>query len=410
MVRRNKNSTPKTESRERKEADKKWAEKDAASARKIRAAHLTGDRRAPSQDKIIADIKLRAKNNREFPGTCSRAYYRAHGRYLEPQIYDHFGGWREAQRAAGLMDSREASAIKLRRATLASEEMVLRYMKRHVLPYNLKRIPNTRGRFRELMVISDMHGEEMDEFVWETFLDVAYQTQPDDINLNGDIVNFTAVGAWSKDPHRILNLQQEINFIKERILAQVREVCPNARIVWTMGNHEYRLFRFLSKPDVAPLASLDCLNFDSLFALKELDINFACREIYLAPTEKLRQKIYQENFIDYDDCFRVTHGVSCATWPAAVELNTHNMCGTSGHVHRVTIAECTRGPRTIDWVTTGMASTKKHGEDFNWNPSRWSQAFNRILIDTQNKTVIQQPVHFRDGLCRVDGTLYERKT
>ena len=317
------------EKNEKQEKQERLAHK-ADEARKARRANL----HKATENALVADV-LRVANDEDNPyqGTCSRARYRDYGHYSEEQVFDLFGNHSELQRSAGLRDFRATTSFRNKRAKIKTEERILDYFNSEIMPFVGKYERKSRGKAKHMVVGSDFHSEETDRFALSVFLDVIKRTQPDYVVLNGDVFDFPSVSKWSQPPNKLLQLQDEIDWVRENILLQVRECAPDADITLVIGNHEYRLCRFLA--DCAPaLASLRSLSFNNLFGLDELEINLVHNNALLAPSAKEQKKAYEESWRVYEDCFVVTHGVACGATAGAKELAKWQMSGTSGHVHR----------------------------------------------------------------------------
>jgi predicted phosphodiesterase len=95
--------------------------------------------------------------------------------------------------------------------------------------------------------------------------------QPDTIVLNGDFIDMYSISKFDKNPLRWFNIQDELDNAYE-ILKDLRARCPKSDIVYTEGNHEERLMKYIWKhPE---LAGLEVLSMPSLLKLKSLDIKF----------------------------------------------------------------------------------------------------------------------------------------
>jgi len=359
--------------------------------------------------KIIADIKRIAedKDNR-YPGTCSRDRYRKYGHYSQEEVYDLFGNHAELQREAGLRDMRTTTAYRNRRAKLKTEERIQKYIQKEVQPYAGKFwTKRKKGGVKHLVVGSDFHSQDCDPFALEVFLDVIRRTQPEYIALNGDVYDFPAVSKWLKPPNKLLNLQAELDWTYENILSPVRRAAPKADISFVIGNHEYRLIRFLA--ETPGLASLRCLSFSELFRLDELKISLVHNDAMLAPNEGEKKREYMDNWRIYEDCFVVTHGTSTGRNAAFQELERWSMSGTSGHVHR---PQLVTGPSLTNphacWMITGMmAKAPEHGREFIHGPNRWVTGFGVVTLD--NGIAFQRQVLIKDGKAEFGGVFYRSR-
>ena len=389
-------------------------QKEIQKARIQEKADLARDLRRSNEGKataeaLVADVLRIAQDpDNRYPGTCSRDRYREFGHFSQEEVYDIFGNHQELQRAADLRDARTTTAYRNRRATIKTEEKIKDYFDAEILPYAGKYEKKHRGGAKHLVVGSDFHSQECDPFALEVFLDVIRRTQPEYIALNGDVVDFPAVSKWAKPPNRLLNLQDEIDWTRKNILLPVREAAPDADISFVIGNHEYRLVRFLA--DAAPgLASLRSLSFGELFGLNDLEISLVHNNALLAPTEADRRRAYKENYRVYEDFYVVTHGTAAGKAAAFRELERWQMPGTSGHVHRPQFvsAPTLQCPNAC-WMITGMmAKAPDHGRDFIQGFNNWTTGFGFITLDAG--VALQQNVLIRGGMCEFGGTIYRSK-
>ena len=363
-----------------------------------------------TEAKLIKDI-LRIANDPDnrYPGTCSRDRYKRFGHFSQEEVYDLFGNHSELQRHAGLRDTRETTAYRNRRAKLKTEERIGEYFKAEVAPYvgKWERRP-TDSPTKHMVIGSDFHSEDTDPFALEVFLDVIKRTQPEYIVLNGDVLDFQAVGKWAKPPNKLLNLQDEIDWVKENILRPVRELAPDADISFVIGNHEYRLVRFLA--DCAPsLASLRSLSFNELIGLDELEISLVHNNSFLAPNEPDKRKAYNQNWRVYENYYVVTHGTFCGQNAAYRELSRWQLSGSSGHVHRPQFVSApTLNNPDACWMITGMmAKAPEHGQDFVQGCNTWTTGFGFVTLS--NGIALQQNVLIKNGVCHFAGVTYREK-
>lgn len=393
---------------------KEEQERVAELARSKRMANLG----KATEGKIIKDIRRIAEGpENPYPGTCSRDRYKRFGFYSEEALYDFFGNMAEAQRAAGLRDARATTAFRNRRARIKTEEKVKAYFDAEVMPWVGKFNRPVKGkRVQRMVVASDFHAEEVSPFCLSVLLDVIKRigSSLNYVVLNGDIVDFPSVGRWSKPPNRLLNLQKEIDFTRENILAPIRAAAhENTQIDYVIGNHEYRLARFLAD-SAAPLASLRSLEISSLLGLEDYEISLVHNASLLAPSAKEQRASFRDNFKVYADSFVVTHGTATGKTAAQTELERWGMSGTSGHVHRSQVYTATTARnragvgrwRPASWVVTGMlADRRHHGRDFLPSFTPWVEGFNVVtLVDG---AAIQQPVTVVDGWAEFAGKIYK---
>lgn len=338
----------------------------------------------------------------------SRAIYRDKlGSYPELLVTDFFGNHSEFLRAAGLSDTRTTALVKSKAAKLSSEQGIAKFAQENVLRYHGAYDFHKGSRKHiEGLVCSDLHSCHCDPFARDVFMKVVTLVSPDIIVVNGDGVDFPSISSHPKLPgHFHLNLQQEIDWLKT-FFSDLRVRAPNATIYFLIGNHEYRLIRYLA--DTAPaLASLRCLNFSELFGLAESQISLVCRSNFLAPSNKKRKEDLSENWVVIGDCYVATHGLATTAFACKAELSRFNMSGTSGHTHRPQMFyHNTMGTGSIHWMSTPMMAHQSDGRDFVKGPTAWNMGFGRFSILPNKKLVSQQIVQVHEDVCFFDGTVF----
>lgn len=117
------------------------------------------------------------------------------------------------------------------------------------------------------VVLSDLHIPYQDEQAVGMALEFLRRERPGTIHLLGDIADFYDVSRYDRDPQRKENFQDELDGV-ECFLAQLRRLAPGADILYSEGNHENRLQRFLWS-QARPLASLRSLRLPSILRLTE---------------------------------------------------------------------------------------------------------------------------------------------
>lgn len=134
-----------------------------------------------------------------------------------------------------------------------------------------KRVYKILGNSR-IAVLNDIHFPYHDKAALDTCLNYLDYVQPNVIVLNGDIVDFYSVSRFSKVPDAPL-LKEEIEMLK-MFLEHLRNRFKAATIVFKVGNHENRLYRYIADRAVG-LFGLNELSLPSLFNLQEYNIDFA---------------------------------------------------------------------------------------------------------------------------------------
>jgi predicted phosphodiesterase len=169
------------------------------------------------------------------------------------------------------------------------------------------------------VVLSDVHCPFQDQSVCRMALSFIREHRPGTIHLLGDIADFYSVSRFTKDPSRKEDLQADLDATSV-FLKKVRDAAPSAKIIYTEGNHEFRLQRYLAS-EAKALAMLRSLRIEKLLNFDELGIVF-------------RQQ---------DQPYRVgqllfTHGQLIRKWSGATakgHFERFGCCVIHGHSHRL---------------------------------------------------------------------------
>lgn len=373
-----------------------------------RVSNLSARDREAQRKALVADVlRVFHDPNNPYRGfAASRQRYRQLGHFSEVHVFDHFGTHEEFLREADLKDARGTSGTRLAVSRVHTEQKIAKYASEHVLRWQGKfdgKLRDKRGE-KLAVILSDLHTQFLDPFAWRVAIDTIKMVKPDVVILNGDVVDFHAVSRHCKLPgDGALSLQGEINFAKNKILAEVRAAAPDADITWHIGNHEYRLVRYLA--DTAPeLADLECLAFDKLFGIKEYEIEMIFGGSFLAPKVARQRQEIGTNWHKYWDCYAVTHGTYCGPSSAFQHLSRYGMSGTNGHAHApVLVFKPTLVCPSANWMVTGMMAGFAVGKDYVPEPSQWTRGFGVATIHPSSGVVIQVPVVMQGGFATFAG-------
>lgn len=186
----------------------------------------------------------------------------------------------------------------------------------------------------KIVTISDLHVPFHNMDFIKLFIEFLKGYQPDNIILNGDIVDFYDLSHFDKNPKRIGVLQKELDVVNG-ILRLIRLSCPKSQIVYIEGNHEDRLRKFLWKNP--SISSLRDLKLERLLRFSEIG------NIRLAEEYDIRG-------------MKFTHGSLVrkhGSYSAKAEYEKYLQSGASGHTHRLGLYNKTTNGRTDEWVETG---------------------------------------------------------
>lgn len=196
-------------------------------------------------------------------------------------------------------------------------------------PYNLdkseaktQRVWNLPTANKKVLILSDIHFPYHDVEAITGALNYGKKQGIDTIFINGDMLDFYQLSFHEKDPRKTSipdELEMGRNFFKS-----LRKNFPKANIYYIIGNHEYRMQRYL-RVKAPELLDMEEFRMDMLLNCREHDI------IYL----EYGTKCYMGKLlVEHGDKMRGSGGVNPAR-TLLLKLKRHALCG---HFHRTTNA------------------------------------------------------------------------
>ena len=240
--------------------------------------------------------------------------------------------------------------------------------------------------------------------------------QPDEIVMVGDNIDLAEMSKYRLTSAYALTTQATVDRAA-LLVAQLRDACPNARIVWIEGNHEARL----------PNTIID--NAKAAFGLRRgqaftetpvLSVPFLCRfddyGIEYLPG-------YPASKYWINERLRVIHGhkVKSGGSTAHSYLATEKTSVIFGHVHRREYAARTRedhdGAKEIMAASPGclarvdgVVPSTKGGYDLDGRPvptvEDWQQGFAVVRYEPGDGRFVYDNVAIHDGWAMYEGREY----
>ncbi|MDY7537631.1 metallophosphoesterase [Undibacterium sp. RTI2.1] len=316
----------------------------------------------------------------------TRNYFRVNGRIAESVWNQYFGTFEEFRRQAGLVLSRQQHQFERQ---IAKHVSVDHYRKANDerRNYDVKYLRDKSGRFKTVMICSDLHDIEIDPFYLRVWLDTVARVQPDIIVFNGDIFDLPEFGKYGVDP-REWDVVGRIKFAHDKILGPTRAVAPEAQIDFIEGNHEARMLRHLSDETPAMravLAELHGWTISKLLGLDQFEINYIAKADLAAFTKRDFEKELAQNYKVYFDTFLCHH------FPHARNLK---LPGVNGHHHKhIVWSDFTPVYGAFEWHQLGSghkrAASYCEGE-------KWHMGFDIAHIDTHTRATMHDYVTVTD--------------
>lgn len=326
----------------------------------------------------------------------TRTDYRTHGKFSDHAVQSEFGNFRAARRAAGL---EETTGLRQQHNALArhTDHDAYRQMNIEKADYAEKYRKPTGRRFATVIAASDLHDEQCDPFWLRVFLDTIKRVQPDAVALGGDIVDLAEFGRYSVDP-RDWDVVGKLRWM-HKLLGDIREAAPDAEIVYISGNHEHRLFRYLTENAPAMktlLSDLHGWGISNLLGLDKYEVRFVSRDNLATFNKSNVVKELAKNYEVFYDCFLVDH------FPNGKEKA---LPGCNGHHHSHVVWNMHNHQfGSYEWHQLG--SGHRRAAEY-CDGSKWNMGFMTITIDTQNK-LPHMDYHFIGDFSVVHGKHYLR--
>ena len=350
-------------------------------------------------DEILGDLRRVQEEN---PDTyITRKKYRKLGRFSDSTWDTKFGNFAEFRKQARLELSRGQQELERHIAKHASIDPVRGFSEVEILPwvgkYNRGDEP---GRWKTVVVASDFHDAETDQFALEVFLDTVSRVAPDKIVLNGDVFDNYSFSRFDKDPRKC-DIEGNMRFARENIFKALRDR-SDAQIDLIVGNHETHLLRHMSNrtPELRVLlSSFMGLTLSDMFGLREFEINLICKsDLSAFRAADIRAEI-AKNYATYWGCLTVNHYAD-----DKFQFGT-SWCSAHTHKPRL-VTSCNAVLGGLWGMTTGcMANIDNSYTD---GVNRNQNGFGIVHIDTHKKHTIPEMIVFSDSSAMVGGTRYSR--
>lgn len=327
----------------------------------------------------------------------TRNFFRNNSAISESTWNRYFGTFEEFKRQAGITLSRTQHKLEREIATHSSRD-VYRRIGDERLGRGEKYLRDGSGRWKTILVGSDLHDIEVDPFWLRVFIDTARRTQPDIICLNGDVFDLAEFSQYNVDP-REWDIAGRIKFVWDEIFAPLREACPNTQIDLIEGNHEARLVKLVSEATPAMkvvLSDLHGWSVAKLLGLDKYEINYVAKADLAAFRKSDVNKELAKNWRNYYDCFIASH------FPHARAMG---LPGWNGHHHRHNIWE-SYSPiyGTYEWHQVGAGHVRAASY---CDGERWSNGILLASCDTVTKSTVMDYSQLTDFTV-VAGEFYYR--
>jgi hypothetical protein len=281
------------------------------------------------------------------------------------------------------------------------------------------KVKNIQRPFQRLLFLPDAHTgfernldtgkltEYHDRDAMEVAVQIAAATQPDVIVLSGDWADLAEVSDKYPRTPQCEQIVQPTIIELAWWLAQLRIVCPNARIVYLEGNHENRIPKLMAKhlPWAYDLQSVDDLDGHPALSIPTL-LNLDALNIeYLSG--------YPKNRLVLSDALVCNHGNKTRAGAGATvryTIKTRQYTEVYGHLHRAemtskTVHDMSGKSHYITAVSSGLLGHIDGRIPGGADEYDWQQAV--TLVDYTNDWAQPQMVYIKDGVALLNGVWYQ---
>lgn len=359
---------------------------------------MGGHRAKHNQGTAVQMIEdLRRVQESEPDKFITRNYYRIEGLYSEAAYCARFGTFQEFRREAGLEMSRGAQRIEKAVALHASRDRYRGFAEVEITPWVGKYEKDHAPGMKTLIVASDFHDRDSDEFVLEVFLNTCERVQPDVIVLNGDVFDEYEFSSFAQDPRQI-NLRERYDFVREHIFRPLRRSCPDAQIDFIIGNHEARILRHMAdrSPHIKCLADLMGVSLSQLLMLDEFEINLISKGDLSAHTPKESREEMAKNYKVYFNTLLVGHAPE-----------NYGICAVFGHTHKPKFESRVNELVGSHFQLT-LGCVAKIDVEYVQGLNRYNQGFGIFHIDPYHRECVPEHIVFTHHYAMVGGQLYKR--
>lgn len=222
-------------------------------------------------------------------------------------------------------------------------------------------------------------------------IDVAREQDINEIVLLGDFADFYNVSSHGKDAGIRETLRFEINDVQKR-LKDLSLFFPKANKIYIVGNHEWRLHRYINSncPDLYGIVDL------------ELILNCADNKFKLIPYGPNQfHKVLNSKLLARHE--PIAGGIHCAHGTVAKALHSVIF----GHTHRIQESQIVSiDGKNLRGISCGWLGDPKH-EVFSYlkNHHQWASGFS-IVRTIPDGTWFNELIHIINGKCFSNGKFY----
>lgn len=242
----------------------------------------------------------------------------------------------------------------------------------------------------------------LDKRVWNIFLQICEEYQPDRVISNGDLLDCTSISEHASKINvywpevlQDYSFEYELDMTYQEILKPIRKAIGKAKLELRLGNHEMRFMR----PNRA--------NAHALAEIHEVCVKRRATQLEdLLKLDKVGATLSYNAVDILYGTFTLIHGVKTSAGAAKANLLRYGS-GTSGHSHRGnSYMQKMRGTLAGWWESSCMRSIENieylpHGD----SPD-WCNGFLSLTINKNTGTFFSKSHFIIGNKCEFNGKVY----
>lgn len=226
-----------------------------------------------------------------------------------------------------------------------------------------------------IVKLCDWHIPYQDDKAVNCAINYCKSIQPDVIIVD-EVHDFYDLSKFDKNPERVNGTQDEID-IATTYFKQLREACPDSRIILLESNHLDRLRRLLWK-DGKAISGLRCLQVEKVLELAENKMEY------------MRHFFFRGVLFKHGDLVR-----KYSAYTAKGEYEKEGCAGASGHTHRLGVHFTTKRGGSYCWVEGGCLCDL-HPEYIKGVPD-WQHGITRFTFERDGTQYFPQAIPIING-------------
>lgn len=337
----------------------------------------------------------------------SRDYFRKHSGIGDRVWTQYFGKFNQFKQAANIKVSRRAEKLRLHVSKHSAADD-LRATNKDRRSYCRRYLKPKDGRWKTILLCSDVHDIECDPFALRVYMDVAKRLGSTygcdvitDIINGGDLYDLPEFSKHHVDPRK-WDPVKRMNWVENNYWAPLDDYCPRVEKTLIEGNHEMRVNALLTAQTPAVkvvLADFHGMTIPKFLGLDRWEVNYIANGDLAAVdySKAAMKKELLRNWKVFYDCFLVHH---------FLVGQKKGLPGVHGHHHKHLVwTHDSPQYGAYEWHQLGAMhiryATYADGE-------KWNNGFSLVHIDTKTKAVEFEYIVVGSTQCVAAGQFYER--